>query len=729
MPKALILKVTLEHRKPLTWRRLAVPVDVTYAQLHQILQVAFGWENYHLYGFYPAWNRRLSYVGDQDDPLSTAEDAHTAKILPDLKHGTVQYTYDFGESWDHRIKLEETRDIDGQLPICLAGRGNGFYEDGLGVRDDRFDMASVNQALQFATLPEDQATDAMLAQLDSVVTQDVSRQVAIFTKAMAAKHMPEVPTDMISVYVRMFVMFMQDLPMKQWTQAKLKQGLSAMVTELGVDADVQRDMVLLIGEFLDVMAKKHELAKNMTSRNVTALMAQIVLEFDLMADDDDVHDDDDQEDAMWSLLIDHYNPMLDRFYSSAQFRLLNLGTGSEVDDLLLDFFAAMYRETGEFVDQWQPAQVKQVLEDDYPNSVGLNRAGAEIFPKVVVAFFKTLQANRDLTQVKAAGLIKAVQASASSLLEQASDEEDESSDVDFAENMIHVNYDALLQQFFTSEQWLKIDYHDQAAATSMIIDFMVQMVLQHDVMLDEWRPAELTDMMLGYYPAYVSMPKEYFAALVDLVTGFVDYLHQHKQLAAKPANRIIKTMQNNAAHMLELAEDPDNWSADKQFLEAHPDQVNMNQQDDLPFSDDDFDALMPPAVAMAPLEHVQTLDGRKWRQATATRVHHEAGDLMWAATRDAEDQRIATDFADELYAKQLLTPLNWTPEAVQTVWQQHIQALDQETQVQHAVVLHDYLEALSELKSMSKKQAGRLQAVIQVVPSALRKVVPFKPRS
>ena len=45
------IKVTLDDSKPPIWRRLLVADTTTLGQLHNILQIAMGWENYHLHMF------------------------------------------------------------------------------------------------------------------------------------------------------------------------------------------------------------------------------------------------------------------------------------------------------------------------------------------------------------------------------------------------------------------------------------------------------------------------------------------------------------------------------------------------------------------------------------------------------------------------------------------------------------------------------------------------------
>ena len=66
------LRVVLRGISPLIWRRLLVPADITIADLHAVLQVAFGWTGNHLHRFVVHGREYgISYVGGigfDDDP-------------------------------------------------------------------------------------------------------------------------------------------------------------------------------------------------------------------------------------------------------------------------------------------------------------------------------------------------------------------------------------------------------------------------------------------------------------------------------------------------------------------------------------------------------------------------------------------------------------------------------------------------------------------------------------
>ena len=45
------IKVTLKGVSPPVWRRVLVSADMTLGDLHEVLQIAMGWGNYHMHDF------------------------------------------------------------------------------------------------------------------------------------------------------------------------------------------------------------------------------------------------------------------------------------------------------------------------------------------------------------------------------------------------------------------------------------------------------------------------------------------------------------------------------------------------------------------------------------------------------------------------------------------------------------------------------------------------------
>jgi hypothetical protein len=45
------LKVSLRGISPQIWRRVLVPADLPLYGLHRVIQIALGWEDYHLHAF------------------------------------------------------------------------------------------------------------------------------------------------------------------------------------------------------------------------------------------------------------------------------------------------------------------------------------------------------------------------------------------------------------------------------------------------------------------------------------------------------------------------------------------------------------------------------------------------------------------------------------------------------------------------------------------------------
>lgn len=129
-PSRLVLLVTLRAIEPTIWRRVQVPGTYSLHQLHRVLQMVFGWLDYHLYVY-----RVGSRSFEAPDPEAEGEDA-TAVTLGRLglrKGMRLEYTYDFGDNWIHDIEVEDVfpgeTDGEGYLPALLDGERAGPHED------------------------------------------------------------------------------------------------------------------------------------------------------------------------------------------------------------------------------------------------------------------------------------------------------------------------------------------------------------------------------------------------------------------------------------------------------------------------------------------------------------------------------------------------------------------------------------------------------------------------
>jgi hypothetical protein len=133
--KAVVLNVTLKLEKYNVWRRIVVPFNITFSQLHNVLQVAFNWQDYHLHDFYIYENDKpvvnlvcseeaFNYEGEIPMKLETGN--KLSEYLPAM----IEYNYDFGDDWQHVIEVEKViDDYDVNYPTCLAGEGNTPPED------------------------------------------------------------------------------------------------------------------------------------------------------------------------------------------------------------------------------------------------------------------------------------------------------------------------------------------------------------------------------------------------------------------------------------------------------------------------------------------------------------------------------------------------------------------------------------------------------------------------
>lgn len=139
--RAFELLVTLDLDIYKATRRLIVPADLAFSQLHKVLQDAFHWHNHHLYDFAVFDGKSRAPVTrlvtsneelDYDDQAVLMADHKLSDYLP--KNKFILYTYDMGDSWEHQIEfVREIENHDAESPYLLEAVGQTPPEDVGGV--------------------------------------------------------------------------------------------------------------------------------------------------------------------------------------------------------------------------------------------------------------------------------------------------------------------------------------------------------------------------------------------------------------------------------------------------------------------------------------------------------------------------------------------------------------------------------------------------------------------
>lgn len=126
------LKVTLQGLRPPIWRRILVPASIRLGDLSEVIQAAMGWDGGHLHSFTIA-GRDYGRRGVLDDVADENRTTLAGVVKTGAKRFT--YTYDFGDSWDHVVAIENTEPVKpGQsYPVCVAGKRNCPPEDCGGI--------------------------------------------------------------------------------------------------------------------------------------------------------------------------------------------------------------------------------------------------------------------------------------------------------------------------------------------------------------------------------------------------------------------------------------------------------------------------------------------------------------------------------------------------------------------------------------------------------------------
>jgi len=125
------LRISLDDIEPEIWRIVDMPLTGSLKMLHDVIQAAMGWQDYHLWQFEAG--DRLYGVPDPDWPDRDLAAARNVRLGALIERGIrdLTYTYDMGDDWRHTLTVESVGlgDPDIHYPRFVIGEHRCPPED------------------------------------------------------------------------------------------------------------------------------------------------------------------------------------------------------------------------------------------------------------------------------------------------------------------------------------------------------------------------------------------------------------------------------------------------------------------------------------------------------------------------------------------------------------------------------------------------------------------------
>jgi hypothetical protein len=131
------VRIQLDDWQPAIWRRVEVPLTTTLKALHDVIQAAMPFDDYHLFEFRADGKRYAIPDPEWDSLRDKTYSAKSTRLGTLVDHGVTKlsYTYDFGDDWRHTVTIEAVADADPAVdyPRYLDGAGRAPPEDVGGI--------------------------------------------------------------------------------------------------------------------------------------------------------------------------------------------------------------------------------------------------------------------------------------------------------------------------------------------------------------------------------------------------------------------------------------------------------------------------------------------------------------------------------------------------------------------------------------------------------------------
>lgn len=183
------LRIDLVDIDPAVWREVEVAAELPLSELHRVIQAAMGWEDAHLHGFARGedyWRAIRQWVDGVDDSARQREEATaTLADLVSAPGDVATYVYDFGDDWEHRLRVLVVEDAGAATPVLLDGAGACPPEDSGGA-PGYTDLLLTLRELREGGQLDDWSAEALELTFGTVDPEAIAWRVERFDLAEAA---------------------------------------------------------------------------------------------------------------------------------------------------------------------------------------------------------------------------------------------------------------------------------------------------------------------------------------------------------------------------------------------------------------------------------------------------------------------------------------------------------------------------------------------------------------
>ena len=166
MMRGFQLKINVKNSSKPIWRRVIVPEEFNFNNLHQVIQILFAFENIHMFDFIIRKKKILvtSDFFETEIGFKKYTTISGFELLKDyLEEGlNLDYCYDYDDEWAFKIRVEKIIDNVKRYPQALKFRGYNLIENCGGI--DSFEkMVADGNVMPWLLFNLDEANDLLMS--------------------------------------------------------------------------------------------------------------------------------------------------------------------------------------------------------------------------------------------------------------------------------------------------------------------------------------------------------------------------------------------------------------------------------------------------------------------------------------------------------------------------------------------------------------------------------------